>query len=123
MIYKKSWKYVLIIDDTCYRNYYRLKALKDFSDISKGNFGGYLESYYNLSQSGNCWVYNNARVYGFAQVSENACIYDEARVCGNAQVFGNAQVSGSAWIYGHRHVQICGNVNMKNLILTKGVYK
>ena len=59
---------------------YRIKALKDFFDVSKGDLGGYLEKEGTLSQIGDCWVYENARVYG------------NARVCGNAKVYGNARV-------------------------------
>ena len=66
---------------------HRIKALKDFGNVKKGELGGYVkkgelggyvESEYNLSQIGNCWVYGNARVCG------------DAEVCGNAKVCGNA---------------------------------
>ena len=57
---------------------HRIKALKDFGNVKKGELGGYVESERNLSQEGNCWVYGNAEVY------------DNAEVCGNAKVFGNA---------------------------------
>ena len=53
MIYKKSWKYILVKDDTpcCTEfNYFRPKALKDFSDIKKGDIGGYLKYFNNLSK-------------------------------------------------------------------------
>lgn len=57
---------------------HRIKALKDFGNVKKGELGGYVESEYNLSQIGNCWVYGNARVCG------------DAELCGNAWVYGNA---------------------------------
>lgn len=57
---------------------HRIKALKDFGNVKKGELGGYVESEYNLSQIGNCLVYGNARVYG------------NAELCGNARVYGNA---------------------------------
>ncbi len=53
---------------------YRIKALKDFSDVRVGDLGGYIERKENLSQKGNCWVYNNACVYGNAYVRGNAKI-------------------------------------------------
>ena len=121
MIYKKSWKYILTSRDTECSYLFRLKAVKDFSNVSKGNLGGYLEGYHNLSQFGNCWVYDKAQVYGNAHVSGNTRICDKARVCGYAQVFGDAIVSGLAYVYGH--VQIFGNANIKNQTLTKGFYK
>ena len=66
---------------------YRIKALKDFSDVKKGDFGGYVQQERNLSQFGNAWIYDNAKVFGDAKVCGNAWI------CGNAKVYGNAQVS------------------------------
>ncbi len=57
---------------------HRIKALKDFGNVKKGELGGYVESERNLSQEGNCWVYGNAWVCGNAEVCGNA------RVCGNA---------------------------------------
>lgn len=63
---------------------HRIKALKDFGNVKKGELGGYVESERNLSQEGNCWVYDNARVYS------NAKVFGNAEVCGNAEVFGNA---------------------------------
>jgi carbonic anhydrase/acetyltransferase-like protein (isoleucine patch superfamily) len=99
MIYKKTWKYILIKEyDSVY---YRPKALKDFSDVSKGNIGGYIDGgYYNLSQEGNCWVYNNAIISNYAQVYDNARISEDAVVRGNARVYGNATVYGYAIIDG-----------------------
>lgn len=63
---------------------HRIKALKDFGNVKKGELGGYVESERNLSQEGNCWVCGNAKVCG------------DAKVCGNAWVFGNAEVYGNA---------------------------
>ena len=47
---------------------HRVKALKDFDDVKKGELGGYVESERNLSQAGNCWVYGNAKVCDNAKV-------------------------------------------------------
>ena len=69
---------------------HRIKALKDFGNVKKGELGGYVESEYNLSQIGNCWVYGNARVCGDAELCGNARVYGNAEVCGNARVYGNA---------------------------------
>ena len=68
------------------RKLYRIRALRDFSNVKAGDLGGYIESEENLSQDGLCWVSEDARVCG------NAWVCDNARVCGNAQVYGNAQV-------------------------------
>ena len=49
---------------------YRIKALKNFSDVKKEDLGGWIEKVENLSQEDNCWVYGNARVYE-GRVTEN----------------------------------------------------
>ena len=60
------------------RKLFRVRALIEFGDIKAGALGGYIEKEENLSQSGNAWVYGNARVYG------NAWVCDDAEVYGNA---------------------------------------
>ena len=69
---------------------HRIKALKDFGNVKKGELGGYVESERNLSQEGNCWVFGNAKVYDNAWVFGNAEVYGNAEVCGNAEVYGDA---------------------------------
>ena len=68
-------------------------ALVEFSDVSVGDVGGYVEDERNLAHTGNAWVYGNARVSGDARVSGNAWVYGDARVYGNALVYGDAWVS------------------------------
>lgn len=102
--------------------FYRIEALRDFSDVKKGDKGGFVENEENLSQRGNCWIYDNAvvysntKVYGNAVVREDAKIYDNVKVCGNAEVYGNAKVYdyakvcdnakvyGNAWVFGNARV-------------------
>ena len=117
MVYKKSWKYILKKDNThycCSFGCYVLKALKDFSDVTKGDFGGYVQGYRNLSQEGNCWIYDNALVINNSKVIENAkvsnyaVIKEYARVTENARVGGRAIISGDAIINGN--VQIFENI-------------
>ncbi len=82
----------------------RIKALKDFDDVKKGDIGGYVESEDNLSQEGNAWVYDNARVFDNAEIYGNAKVYGDARIYDNARVYGNAEVSGGAWVYDNAEV-------------------
>ena len=77
---------------------YRIKSLKDFGNVKKGDKGGFIENESNLSQSGDCWVYDNAKVYN------NAKVFDYADIYGNAEIFGNAIVSGNARVYGNAKV-------------------
>ena len=67
----------------------RIRALRDFYDVNKGDIGGYIESEENLSHEDNCWVYGNARVYG------NAEVYGDARVYGDAEVDRDAKIASA----------------------------
>ncbi len=82
----------------------RIKALKDFGYIKKGDLGGYIENENNLSQYSEAWVSGKAQVYGEARVYGKAQISGEAWVYGEAQVYGKAQISGEAWVYGKAQV-------------------
>ena len=77
---------------------YRIKALKDFGDVEKGNIGGYIQSEKNLSQEDDCWIFDNAIVY------DNAEVYGDAKIFGNAEVYGDAKIFGGAIIYGDSRV-------------------
>lgn len=79
---------------------HRIKALKSFGNINKGELGGWIEDEKNLSQDGDSWVYDNATVY------ENARVFDNATVCGYAVISGNATLCGHAWV--SRHATVCG---------------
>ena len=65
-------------------NLYRIRALKDFGDVKAGDLGGYIESERNLSQEGDCWVYDKAKVT------------DEAKIYGNAKIKGYVVISDNA---------------------------
>ena len=89
----------------CYgRTLYRIEALKDFGNVKKGDKGGYVQSEENLSQEGDCWISDNAKVCDNALVSGNAQVCGNAIVCGNAQVFENAIVYCKTKIYGDAYV-------------------
>ena len=80
---------------------YRIKALKNFGKVKKGDIGGYVEKEENLSHTGNCWIDKNACVYGNAKVFDNACISDNARIFGSAWIYDTAHVSGNACVSGY----------------------
>jgi len=66
---------------------HQIKALIDFGIVQQGDLGGYIEKESNLSQEGNAWVFDNAKVFG------NAEVFDNAGVFGNAEVFDNAMAT------------------------------
>ena len=85
---------------------YRIKALKDFGNVKNGEIGGFVESENNLSQEGNCWIHDeakvldNAMVLGNAQVLDHAIIKDYATVSDSACIKGsNVLISGKSHIY------------------------
>ena len=64
---------------------FRIKALVAFGDVEEGELGGFVEKEKNLDQSGDAWVYGNARVSGNARVqncrdySATSCFGSENR--------------------------------------------
>ena len=103
------------------RTLYRIRALKNFGNVKKGDLGGWVEFEENLSQEGDCWIFGDAKVIGKARVSEDAEVSDHAIISGNAEVYGNskvfdhASVSGHSFILGdakvHQYAQ-CNGVNV-----------
>ncbi len=70
-------KYELLKSDTIKVNnktLYRVKALRSFSDIDKGDLGGYIEHEGNLSHEEDAWVFGNAEVSGNAVVNHTTDI-------------------------------------------------
>lgn len=85
--------------DFCDATLYRIEALRNFGSIKAGDKGGFVQSYHNLSQEGDCWIHGEAKVFGNAKVYENAQVFGRAEVCGYASVKGNAFVFGGAEVY------------------------
>lgn len=52
----------------------QIRAIVNFGYVVAGEIGGWIESEKNLNQSGNAWVYGDARVSG------NARVYGDAEV-------------------------------------------
>lgn len=95
---------------------YRVRALRDFGDVKKGDLGGFVQSEKNLSHRGNCWIYDdaivcdnsfvggNGKVKGTSKlhtnsaVIENAVVSDRVVMWKNSVVRGNAKVSGGVWL-------------------------
>ena len=98
---EKKYKLTDEIIDFEGRKLHRIEALKDFSDVKKGDKGGFVESEDNLSQDGDCWIHDDAMVYSNAKIFGNTIIYGDARVFGNARVYGNARVFDNAKIFGN----------------------
>lgn len=94
---------------------FRILALRDIPvhDVAKGDMGGFVSGYANLSQSGDCWigkeaivegeavvcddawVSTKAHVFGKSRIQDKACVYRSARV-GNSKVKDTCEVYGTA---------------------------
>ena len=88
------------IIDLVGRILYRIRALKDFANVKKGDIGGFVEKEKNLSHAGDCWIYRDAKVYNNARVSDDAKVCDRAKIYGNAIVRGHSYVTDEAQIFG-----------------------
>lgn len=83
---------------------HRIKALTNLDEVDEGSLGGYIEKEENLSHDGQCWIFDNAKVYGNAKVIEDALVYD------NAEVYDNAILSEQAYVYDN--TKIFGNAKL-----------
>ena len=106
-------KYELIKESKDYfaeREIFRIRALKDFSDIKVGDIGGWVCSEDNLSQEGNCWIYDNAKCLDNAKMFDDAKMYDNTMMIGNSRMYDNAKMSDSSIICDN--AVMCGNARM-----------
>ena len=115
-------KYEMVKDDVNIdvrgKRLYRIRALKDFGNVKKGDIGGYIEKEENLSHEGNCWVYDDAVLFGDTEVSGNAKIYDNARINGNSKVYGNVNVHDYTVITDN--AEVTGNVRIYDNAILRG---
>lgn len=115
-------KYEFVEGDTFYCrwnncNYRRIRAVKDFGSVKKGQLGGYIGHGSLLSHEGDCWladealitdqviIQDNAWVGGYADIRHSCTIKDDAVVSGYATlcgpsltIYGRAIISGSCHI-------------------------
>lgn len=89
---------------------HRIRALRDFGNVKKGELGGYVESEKNLTHEGTAWVSGYAKVIGdssitgCAVVTDQAIIRDHARVISYALVWDNADIGENVVVSGHTQV-------------------
>lgn len=140
-------KYELLMEDFASTDtgefVYRIRAVKNFGNVTAGELGGYVASYENLTQFDMAWVADNAQCYGNAKIldnallygkakaNENAMIFDEARVGENAIASGNAKINEQASVFGNARVngdarvldsaQVCGDAFVSGDTWVNGV--
>ena len=84
---------------------YRIQALKTFTKpggcnpvVHVGELGGYIESEDNLSQYGNCWLFDEARVKDDGKVLDDAIVYGKCIVSRNSVVRGRSIIGGHCFV-------------------------
>ena len=124
-------KYELIKESKDYflgREKFRIRALKDFGNVKAGDIGGWVCSYNNLSQEGNCWIYDNAECLDNARIFDNAMMFDNAIMFGNSVMYDNAVMLNNSIMYDNskmfnkakmfdnsimcNNAEMCGNATM-----------
>ena len=109
---------------------YRIKALEDIEnknnfqlDVKKGDLGGWVSGYHNLSQQGKCWIYDNSIVVDNARVEDDAIIYGNSAMYNNSSAYNRSEVCNSvlrnnSMILGKGYIEDCELYNnvkiMKN---------
>ena len=100
-------KYEILYDLNCTsygRKVYRIRSLRNFSNVKVGDVGGFVASEENLSQDGNCWVYDDAIVHDHALIRGDAAICDHSRIYDYSIIRDRATVCGYAIIRGHTSI-------------------
>lgn len=94
--------------------YWRIKALKNFGNVKKGDLGGFVQQPNNLSHLGNCWIEADAMVGEWCCVHNNYLVGGNTKLTGRIHLFGNGTIEGNFEISGKG--EIMGNIE----ILTEG---
>ena len=84
---------------------YRIQALKTFTKpggcnpvVHVGELGGYVEAEDNLSQDGNCWIFDKARIKDGGKVLDDAIVYDKCLVSKNSIIRGRSVIGGHCFV-------------------------
>lgn len=79
------------------RTLHRIRYLRQTSRfIKKDDIGGWIESESNFSHDEECYILNEAKVFGNARVTQNGTVENNAIVKDNALLRGHSRVLGNA---------------------------
>lgn len=106
--------------------YHRIIALIDIPrhGVKAGDIGGWIQSEYNLSHEGDCWVADEASVRDKARIRGNAIVKFHAHISEGALVEEDAQVGeyahirGNAWV--SQEAVIAGRVTLADNAVVRG---
>ena len=110
-------KYEILKDDSnterfCGFNVHRIRALVDIKNedglliVKKGDIGGFVEDYRNLSQKGSSWVFDNAIVCNHAYLGDDAKIFGEVVMSQHSSAIGSTKLYGETCL--------CGSIEVKD---------
>ena len=110
-----------ITDEThpVYQKCRRIRALIDIPEIGvkAGDLGGFVESEENLSQTGNCWIFDSAIAMDNAWVMDNSQMYGDSQIWDNAKMHGDSQIWDNAKMHGDSQMwgssRMSGNSKMR----------
>ena len=98
------------------RDIYRIRALKDFNNVKAGDIGGWVCSEDNLSQEGDCWIYDKAKCLDKAKMYNEAKMYDNAVMLNNSIMYDNSKMFNKAKMFDKsimcNNAEMCGNATM-----------
>ena len=117
---KEEKKFKLTELTTIYngKTLHRIQALKDFGDVKEGDIGGYVQHEMNLSQHGDCWIYDNAMAFEQSSVLENAKLVNNAKILNFSCVSGNAVIGQDAILNGNVYIK---DAKVSDILITEYV--
>ena len=84
---------------------HRIRALKDFGEVNKGDLGGFVENKNNLSHYGNCWIYDdakamdNSRIYDNSRMYDNSEMHDNSVMCDYSKMYDESKMYNNSKMY------------------------
>ena len=88
-------------------NVTRIVALKDFSNVKKGEIGGFVSNENNLSQYGDCWLYGNSKMFGNCKMFDNSKMFgysemhDYSEMHNNSEIHNNSKMHDNSKMFGY----------------------
>ena len=102
---------------------HRIKALKDFGDVKKGDIGGFVEKEINLSHEGNCWIYDNAKAMDNSKVYGNSRMYGYSKMFDYSEMYDNSSMNDYSEIYDYSEMYGDSELNNKAKLYGKLISK
>ena len=89
---------------------HRIKALKDFWYVKKGDIGGFVEKETNLSHEGNCWIYDNAKAMDNSKVYGNSRMYGYSKMFDYSEMYDNSAMYDYSEMHDNSRIYDCSEM-------------